>query len=139
MSTMGTPIVKGIPLEQIMAIQVKRAISNTVGSVASNALIDRYDLNPYVAMGIGIGISALTYRGIDLIEADTTLCITASDVKIVKEVSEDKAGSECWDMQDAIQNVKGVICKYAGTFIHETDSVKVVANSNGKVITVIPE
>ncbi|HLR35916.1 MAG TPA: hypothetical protein VK071_11405 [Tissierellales bacterium] len=45
-----------------MAIQAKRAISNTVDSVASNAFMDRYDLNPYVAMGIGIGISGLTYR-----------------------------------------------------------------------------
>jgi len=64
---MGTPIVKGIPLEQVMAIQAKRAISNTVGSVASNVLMDRYDLNPYVAMGIGIGISGLTNSGLETI------------------------------------------------------------------------
>ncbi len=51
----------------------------------------------------------------------------------------DKPGSGCWDMKDAIQNVKGVIGKHAGTFIHETDSVKGIVNSNGKVITVIPK
>ncbi len=50
-----------------MATWVKGLASNTVGSVASNVLMDRYDLNPYVAMGIGIGISGLTYSGLETI------------------------------------------------------------------------
>src|SRR5699024_1037092 len=72
------------------ATQTKRMVSGTVGFVASNALMDRYDLNPYVAMGIGIGISKLTYSGLESMEVDTTLRIVASDVKEVKEVSVDE-------------------------------------------------
>ena len=64
---MGTPIVSGVPIEKVMATQAKRLAFGTVGSIASNAFMDRYDLNPYVAMGIGMGISGLTYRGIDAV------------------------------------------------------------------------
>ena len=87
---MGTPVVKGVPIEKVMATQAKRMISSTVGSIASNAIMDRYDLNPYVAMGIGMGISGLTYRGIDWIEVDTTMGITASGGKTNEPVLSDK-------------------------------------------------
>src|SRR5699024_11201843 len=66
-SSMGAPIASGVPGEQVMATQTKCMISGTVGSVASNALMDRYDLNPYVAMRIGMGISGITYEGINYI------------------------------------------------------------------------
>ena len=66
-STMGTPVVKGVPIEKVMATQAKRLASGAVGSIASNAIMDRYDLNPYVAMGIGMGISGLAYRGINVV------------------------------------------------------------------------
>jgi len=37
-------------------------VSGTAGSVASNALMDRYDLNSYTAMGIGMGLVALLVK-----------------------------------------------------------------------------
>ncbi len=55
-------------------------------------------MNPYIAMKIGMGISNIIYKGINLIEVDTTLGITASggkgmdaveDIKKVKEISVD--------------------------------------------------
>jgi hypothetical protein len=39
----------------------------------------------------------------------------------------------------AISTTKGVAGNTAGTFVHETADVKVIVNSNGKVITVIPK
>ncbi|HLR35968.1 MAG TPA: hypothetical protein VK071_11665 [Tissierellales bacterium] len=48
--------------------------------------MDRYDLNPYIAMGI----SGLTYSGLESMEVDTTLGITASDVKGVDGVEDVK-------------------------------------------------
>ena len=62
-STMGTPVVKGVPIEKVMATQAKCLASGAVGSVAFNAIMDRYDLNPYIAMGI----SGITYRGINAV------------------------------------------------------------------------
>ncbi|HLR34705.1 MAG TPA: hypothetical protein VK071_05160 [Tissierellales bacterium] len=52
--------------------------------------MDRYDLNSYVAMGIGMGISNITYSGPESMEVDTTLGIIASGGKGMKEVSIDK-------------------------------------------------
>jgi hypothetical protein len=40
---------------------------------------------------------------------------------------------------DVISTTKGVAGNTAGTFVHETADVKVIVNSNGKVITVIPK
>ncbi|HLR35971.1 MAG TPA: hypothetical protein VK071_11680, partial [Tissierellales bacterium] len=80
----------GVPGEQVMATQTKRLASGAVGSIASNVLIDEYDMNPYIAMGIGMGISGLTYRGINSIEVDTTMGITASGGKEVNGVEDIK-------------------------------------------------
>src|SRR5699024_9784453 len=66
-SSMGAPIASGVPGEQVMATQTKRLASGAVGSIASNVLIDEYDMNPYIAMGIGMGISNITYRGINAV------------------------------------------------------------------------
>src|SRR5699024_4882606 len=88
-SSLGAPMASGVPIEQVMATRVKGLASSAVGVTASNALMDRYDLDPYVAMGIGIGISKLTYMGIDSVEVDTTLGITASGGKTVELVSAD--------------------------------------------------
>ncbi|HLR36241.1 MAG TPA: hypothetical protein VK071_13055 [Tissierellales bacterium] len=52
--------------------------------------MDRYDLNSYIAMGIGMGISNITYRGINSMEVDTTMGIVASGGKEVKEVLVDE-------------------------------------------------
>jgi len=87
---MEAPIASGVPVEQVIATQTKRIISGTVGSAASNALMDRYDLNPYMAMGIGMGISNITYEGINSIEVDTTLGITASSDKGLKSITLNK-------------------------------------------------
>ncbi|HLR36235.1 MAG TPA: hypothetical protein VK071_13025 [Tissierellales bacterium] len=73
-----------------MATQTKRLASGAVGSIASNVLIDEYDMNPYVAMGIGMGISNITYKEINSIEVDTTMGITVSGGKGVDEVQVDK-------------------------------------------------
>ncbi len=83
---MGTPIASGVSVEKVMATQAKRLASGTVGSVASNALMDRYDLNPYVAMGIGMGISKPIYSQLESIKVDTKTGITALDVKGVEAV-----------------------------------------------------
>ena len=66
-SSLGAPIASGVPVEQVMATRVKGIVSSAVGVTASNALMDRYDLNPYIAMGIGMGISGITYKGIDAV------------------------------------------------------------------------
>src|SRR5699024_2067203 len=89
-SSMGATIASGVPGEQVMATQTKRLASGAVGSIASNVLIEEYDMNPYIAMGIGMGISGLTYRGINSIEVDTTMGITASGGKEVNGVEDIK-------------------------------------------------
>ena len=99
-STMGTPVVKGVPIEKVMATQAKRLASGAVGSIASNAIMDRYDLNPYVAMGIGMGISGLTYRGINAVgnmdyvnRFGVKSAEAVEDVKVVNKVSVDEKES----------------------------------------------
>ncbi len=88
-SSMGTPIASGVPVERVMATQTKCMISGTVGSVASNALMDRYDLNPYMAMGIGIGISGLTCEGINYIgNMDYVNGFGAKPVEAAEDVKE---------------------------------------------------
>lgn len=42
-------------------------------------------------------------------------------------------------IEDAIRNTKGIPGHTKGTFVHETSDVKVIINSSGKVITVIPK
>lgn len=42
-------------------------------------------------------------------------------------------------IEDAISSTKGIPGNTPGTFVHETADVKVIVNSNGKVITVIPK
>jgi len=64
-STMGTPIASGVPVEQVIAIRTKRLASSAVGPAASNALIDRYNLNPYIAIAI-IGSRTKNYRFIQM-------------------------------------------------------------------------
>jgi len=97
---MRAPIAGGVPVEQVIATQTKRIISGTVGSAASNAFIDRYDMNPYMAMGIGIGISGITYSGLETIGNIEYVngfgakpVEAAGDVKEVKEGSVDKKDS----------------------------------------------
>ena len=94
---MGTPVVKGVPIEKVMATQAKRLASGAVGSIASNAIMDRYDLNPYVAMGIGMGISGLTYKGINAVgnmdyinRFGVKSAEAAEDIKVVNKVSVDE-------------------------------------------------
>ena len=42
-------------------------------------------------------------------------------------------------IEDAISSTKGIPGNRPGTFVHETVDVKIVINSDGKVITVIPK
>jgi prefoldin subunit 5 len=42
-------------------------------------------------------------------------------------------------IEDAVKNTTAIPGNTAGTFLHETESVKVVVNENGDVITVIPK
>ncbi|GAA0086288.1 hypothetical protein UT300007_27270 [Clostridium sp. CTA-7] len=42
-------------------------------------------------------------------------------------------------IEDAINNTKAVSENKVDTFVHETDSVKVIVNGNGDVITVMPK
>lgn len=42
-------------------------------------------------------------------------------------------------IEDAIQNTARVAGNTAGTFVHETVDVKVIVNSFGDVVTVIPK
>ncbi|HLR36115.1 MAG TPA: hypothetical protein VK071_12415 [Tissierellales bacterium] len=60
---MEAPITSSVSIEQVMATQTKRLASGAVGSIASNVLIDEYDMNPYIAMGI----NNITYSGLETI------------------------------------------------------------------------
>src|SRR5699024_8100480 len=93
---MGAPIASGVPGEQVITTEAKRLASGAVGSIASNVLIDEYDMNPYIAMGIGMGISGLTYKGINSIEVDTTMGITASGGKGVDGVEIEQGELKTW-------------------------------------------
>lgn len=42
-------------------------------------------------------------------------------------------------IEDAINSTKGIPGNVKGTIVHETNDVKVVVNSIGKVVTVIPK
>lgn len=42
-------------------------------------------------------------------------------------------------IEDAISSTKAVPGNKSGTFVHETIDVKVITNSSGKVVTVIPK
>lgn len=42
-------------------------------------------------------------------------------------------------IEDAVKNTPAISENSQGTFLHETESVKVVVNQNGDIITVIPK
>lgn len=42
-------------------------------------------------------------------------------------------------IEDAIVSTEPIAGKKPGTFIHETEDVKVIVNTDGKVVTVIPK
>ncbi|WP_275051634.1 hypothetical protein [Clostridium manihotivorum] len=42
-------------------------------------------------------------------------------------------------IEDAVKNTPAIPGNSEGTFLHETESVKVVVNQNADVITVIPK
>lgn len=70
-STIGTPIIdntliQGIPTKQVVKDMSKCMLSGVVGSRVSHTLADKYNWNPYLTMGIGIGLSGIIYRGIEV-------------------------------------------------------------------------
>jgi len=65
-------------------------------------------MDPYIAIGIGMGISNITYKGINSIEMDTTMGITASGGKISEEVSTTEKMDRFTEHQDDVSDIKSV-------------------------------